>query len=263
MMSMLTIYEPNISIAWAKAFLELMETSGGQRHPAIVIIHGLDDDVLAEDQNIRLRLDQELKKYAINNCATVAGTIFPYSMWNAALVDDAKVLFKRYEKAWPGISKCPTNRNGVYFRRLTSYQPENYQDVPVNQLEFIAGIYRSGNHRKSALQASILDPTRDHTNNRQKGFPCMQQVAFTPLENGGLSVTGYYATQYQFEKAYGNYLGLYWLGRFMAKQLGLKLTQVVCMASVLKLGDPTKTKLHALADDLRHLVSQAEIQGGA
>lgn len=263
MMSMLTISDPNISVAWAKAFLELMETSGGHRHPTIVTINDIDEGHLLEDQSIRLRLDRELRKHGVNNCETVASTIFPHSMWNPSLTNHAEVLMTRYEKAWPGISKCSANRNGVYFRRLTSFQPESHQGTPVNQLDFIARIYQSGNHRKSALQASILDPTRDHTNNRQKGFPCMQQVAFTPLENGGLSITGYYATQYQFEKAYGNYLGLYWLGRFMAKQLGLKLTQVVCMASVLKLGNPTKTNLQTLANDLRDLISQAEVQGGA
>lgn len=258
MITMLPIAESNISTAWAKAFLALMEAGGGERHPAIITIHSIDDASEIEDQRIRSRLDQELKKHQKNLCCTVAGTIFPSSMWNPNLPNDAQSLFTRYEKAWPGISKCPTNRNGVYFRRLTAYQPENYQGAPVNQLQFIMNTYRTGNHRRSALQASILDPTRDHTNQPQKGFPCMQQVAFTPLENNGLSITGYYATQYQFEKAYGNYLGLYWLGRFMAKQLGLQLTQVVCMASVLKLGGAGKTSLQAFANDLRAILTSEE-----
>src|SRR5687768_7538818 len=102
-------------------------------------------------------------------------------MWNPALPNDASALFNRYEKAWRGIKTCPQNRKGVYFRRLTSYQSEGAIAQPINQLEFIVKNYLAGNHRKSAMQASILDPTRDHTNNRQKGFPCMQQVAFTPL----------------------------------------------------------------------------------
>jgi hypothetical protein len=41
--------------------------------------------------------------------------------------------------------------------------------------------------------------------------------------------------QYLFERAYGNYLGLVRLGRFMAHEMGLQLERVVCMAAVAKL----------------------------
>ena len=168
--------------------------------------------------------------------------------------DNAQLLFNRYEKAWLGIKKCPQNRNGVYFRRLTSFNPAGSNDKPVNQLDFIVRNYLAGNHRKSAMQASIFDPTRDHTANRQKGFPCMQQVSFTPLADGLLSVTGYYATQYQFEKAYGNYLGLYHLGQFMAHQLNMTLSEVTCIASVLSRGDAKKHELMPLVDKLEKIL---------
>jgi hypothetical protein len=253
------VTETNFSIAWARTFLALMEPSGNIRHPAIVVINGLENDVLPENQAIRALLDEELSKHGKNSCSTVASTIFPYSMWNPRAQDDAESLFHRYERAWPGIKKCQANRNGVYFRRLTAFLPKDHEGMPVNQLQFIVDTFRGGNHRKSALQASILDPTRDHTNHRMKGFPCMQQVSFTPLENDMLSITGFYATQYQFEKAYGNYLGLYWLGRFMAKQLGLKLSQVVCLASVLERGEPKKRELQSLANGLESMIEVAMV----
>lgn len=259
----LAINESNISIAWAKAFLALMDAPNGQAHPAIVTIHNLDDGLPIEDDNIRSLLDKELMRHKKSVCRTVANTIFPLSYWNPQSPNDAQVLFTRYAHAWPGIKKCPANRNGVYFRRLTAYVPDNYSKDPVNQLEFIVDTYKTGNHRRSALQAAIHDPTRDHTNQRQKGFPCLQQVTFTPMSNGALSITGFYAMQYQFEKAYGNYLGLYWLGRFMAKQLGLRLTQVTCIASVVRRGSPSKTKLEALADKLRLIVPPMDTQGAA
>src|SRR5260221_11627270 len=228
------VVETNFSIAWAKTFLSLMEPSGHPRHPAVITVNGLENDELSESPEIRARIDEELLRYKKSSCATVAGTIFPFSMWNPNTVDDADVLYRRYERAWKGIQKCPANRRGVYFRRLTSFQPKGSSEKPINQLKFICETFARGNHRKSALQASILDQTRDHTNNRLKGFPCMQQVSFTPLDHGRLSITGFYATQYQFEKAYGNYLGLYWLGTFMAKQLGFKISQLLCVASQLE-----------------------------
>ncbi len=250
MKTIFSIVESNLSRAWANTFLALMEASGGQLHPSLVSIADFGDRDDLEEEGIRELLDDELRRHGESLSASVSGTIFPLSMWNPALPNNADALYARYEKAWPGIQKCSANRNGVYFRRLTAFDPKDSTHKPVNQLKFVINTYKSGNHRKSALQAAILDPRRDHTNSRQKGFPCLQQVAFTPLPNEGMSVTGFYATQYQFEKAYGNYLGLYWLGRFMAKQLGLELRQVICMANVLKLGNANKSELGAFADRL-------------
>ena len=53
----------------------------------------------------------------------------------------------------------------------------------------------------------------------------------------GLSVVAFYATQTLEEKAYGNYLGLLRLGRFMAQEMGLEFKDVVCIASDLKLNN--------------------------
>ena len=53
----------------------------------------------------------------------------------------------------------------------------------------------------------------------------------------GLSVVAFYANQTLIEKGYGNYLGLYRLGKFMAASMGLELKEVVCIASALKISD--------------------------
>ncbi len=237
----------NLSEVWARVFLDVLRSPNGIRHPSMVSIQ-CEDELPLERPDIRKRLDEELARCGLKSCETVSGTIFPRSMWNPYAVDDAALLFRRYGKAWPGIKKCPANRLGVYFRRLTAYGGQ------FNQLEHIIQTYSRGNHRKSALQAAIMDPHLDHTNNRVKGFPCMQQVAFTPLGENSLSVTGFYATQYQFDKAYGNYLGLYWLGRFMAKQLGLELKNVTCISTPLSLGSKTKQSLASFKSDLESIL---------
>jgi len=245
----------NLSVVWAKTFLELLARPGGVCHPSVVILSDLEAGSDIEDSAIRSRLDLELKRFGQKSCATVAGTIFPSSMWNPNLPNDMDVLFARYEKAWPGIARCAPNRKGVYFRRLTAYQPKApdgaVMSQPVNQLKSIIEGYRQGNHRISAMQAAIFDPSRDHSTQPILGFPCLQQIAFTPVGDGGLSITGFYAKQLHFEKSYGNYLGLYELGRFVAKQLGLKLVQVVCIAGCLAYSDnSTKRDLRDLADDI-------------
>jgi hypothetical protein len=106
----------------------------------------------------------------------------------------------------------------------------------MNQLDHIAKTFKSGNHRRSALQAAVLYPLADLNNSRQQGFPCLQQIAFAhDRKRSSLTITGFYAMQYLFERAYGNYLGLERLGRFMAREMGLRLDRVVCISGVAKL----------------------------
>lgn len=131
--------------------------------------------------------------------------------------------------------------NGLYFERLIDFGPNK-----VNQLRHVIETYKGGNHRRSALQAAIFDPNEDHTNQRQRGFPCLHQVAFTPIESGGLCVTGFYAMQLIFERAYGNYLGLCRLGNFVAHELGMHLERMVCIAAVGKYAQVAKSDLREL-----------------
>lgn len=183
--------------------------------------------------------------------------IFPHSMWNSNDKDDARTLFARFDRAWPRTKRCSQNRRGSYFRRLTAFRPVGPSKA-VNQLEHIAKTYRRGNHRRSALQAAIFDPALDHTHSRRLGFPCLHQIAFTPVGDAALAMTGFYATQYLFDRAYGNYLGLCRLGRFMARQMGLQLSRLSCIASVAQLGTPTKSDVQVLADHLATLLDRDE-----
>jgi hypothetical protein len=236
----------NLSLAWAEVFLKLLERGVNKLSPVIVTVSEFDAMSLPiEHDAIRRALDTIIGQ----SCRTVASTIFPNSLWLPGAADDADMLYRRYAKIWPRVAKHRNNRNGVYFRRLTAYAPSTEGTMtPVNQLQHVIDTYRSGNHRHSALQASIFDPTRDHTNAPLRGFPCLQQVAFG-VDEARLEVSGFYALQHHISKAYGNYLGLCWLGRFMAKQMGLTLSQVTCVASLLKLGDDfTKSSLEPLRD---------------
>ncbi len=245
----------NLSLAWGEVFLKLLERGVNKLSPVVVTISEFDAASLpVEHDAVRRALDIIIDQ----TCHTVANTIFPNSLWLPTAQHDAQRLYDRYAKVWPRIRNHHSNRNGVYFRRLTSYSPKAGREAvsPVNQLQHIIDTYRGGNHRHSALQASIFDPTRDHTNAPLRGFPCLQQVAFG-VDEDRLEVTGFYALQHHISKAYGNYLGLCWLGRFMAKQMGLTLSQVTCVASLLKLGDGfTKSSLEPLRNVVSPLLEQ-------
>ena len=96
------------------------------------------------------------------------------------------------------------------------------------------------------------------------GFPCLHQVCFTPLGgNGreGLAVTGFYATQHVFEKAYGNYLGLCRLGHFVAHEMNLRLVRMTCIAASARLGDVDKSEVEPLADRVRAVLKATGVTG--
>ena len=147
------------------------------------------------------------------------------------------------------------NKYGLYFERLIGFGCDKEGKQGVNQLEHILSTWKRGNHRRTALQASLFDPRKDHTHQQRRGFPCLQHVSFSPTNTGGLAVTGFYATQYVVERAYGNYLGLCRLGEFMAHEMGLKLDRMTCIATPGKRDRP-KYQLHTLAETVRVVLEQ-------
>ncbi len=245
-----TTTSDNLSIAWTEVLLKMMTPSNNELTPAVIKIRDFQNGKVVEDKFIRTILDDELKKEGKKSCSEVSHTIFPESLWNPSLEDDGDHLFSRFNRIWPRVRKAKSaNRSGTYFRRMTSYRPQE-GDEPINQLKHVIDTFKNhGNHRRSALLVSIFDPALDHSHARILGFPCLQQVSFAKTDSGGLCVTGSYALQYQFEKAYGNYLGLCNLGKFMATSMELKLEQVTCIASVAKLARP-KNKLEELVNSI-------------
>ena len=242
----MVIDETNLSVAWGKAFLSVWESK--EIAPLVVTIRSMGSDEPAELPTIRQDLDRTLTSLGKQSCHTVANTIFPHNMWNDALNCD--LLFKRYRRLIPFLKRHPANRNGLYFQRFIAYGCDKNAKGGVNQLEHIIRVWKTGHARRTALQAAVFDPHIDHTMQRQRGFPCLQQVAFAKDDTGGLAVTGVYATQYIVEKAYGNYLGLCRLGRFMAHEMGLPFSKVTCIATPAVRGNVAKYKLNSLYENV-------------
>jgi hypothetical protein len=234
----------NLSEAWAQAFLLSYKSSDAALSPGIVSFPVKENEPgwKLESPGIRAALENQLNRSDIlsanqSNIETVAGTIFPESIWNRCGGDREK-LFEKYDNMWPQIKKCKANRRGTYFRRLTSFS-----DKEINQLKEILKAWDNNIYRRSALQAGIFDPCRDHRLEPFLGFPCLQQVVFHPIGpkgRGGMKVVALYANQLLIEKAYGNYLGLCRLGKFMAGEMGLTLKRVTCIATHLKRSDNQK-----------------------
>jgi hypothetical protein len=259
----------NLSIRWAESFCRAMDPGLKAFTPLVVSITNFGDDGLpVEDPDIRAALEEAMGEFGKGlSVETVAGTIFPHTFWRPGVPRDR--LFARYKSIVPRLRRDARNRNGLYFERLTAFAgaPEDG-----NQLEFILHCYRQHVRRKPALQATVFDPavdlpgqaavfdsSKDLTLQPQRGFPCMQQVAFAPdSERGTVAMSAFYASQYLFKRAYGNYLGLCRLGRFMAHEMGLRLERMTCYVGYAHLDDsPSKANLRTLETRLRGILDRA------
>lgn len=230
---MAEIRSSSIDEVWVHAVQAACRSIRHEISPLVIVIDVGQNGPCSADTGVRPALDAALVASGCATTETVASTVFPESLWNPS--NSRQRLFQRYMTILPTLRRYSQNRRGLYFERLINY-PGTKGAVGKNQLDHIIETFTAGNHRRSALQAAVFNPLTDLNDSRQQGFPCLHQVAFAHNhERGALSVTGFYAMQYLFERAYGNYLGLLRLGRFMAQEMGLTLESVACIAAVAKL----------------------------
>lgn len=254
----MVIEEKNLSVAWARACSAACKAKGKELRPLVVCITGFDDNNDPyESMALRNELDRELRVSTKNKLSinTVANTIFPMSLWEKH--KDREKLFKDYRKILPKLRKCRHNKNGIYFERMIAYprmnldrQDEDSGKIPINQLDQIITHWKNcrSNGRgpkKRNVQMILVDPHKDLGQLPFSIFPCLHQVSFDyNYQTRTICVVGYYPSQYLLERAYGNYLGLARLGKFMAHELGgLRLDRVTCITAIAKREHQTSTKL--------------------
>jgi thymidylate synthase len=226
----LLIEDTNLSNAWYRVMNHILKNPGHEVTPLLLTLTDFE-----ELNKIRELLDKSLKSERKASIQTVAETIFPDSLYQY-LGKDRNALYQEYKNNLPRLHAIDKkNRRGTYFERLIAF------DGKINQLEIIISSFKKDKGvRRSKLQASIFDARKDHTNGPYQGFPCLQHVTFYATHNGGLILNSFYATQYLYERAYGNWFGLINLGKFMASELDLKFERFNCYIGVEQLDHLTK-----------------------
>lgn len=263
------ITEANLSVAWARAFLHVLE---GADDVMVVALRDFESDLPPEDSVIRQALDAELSARTIPLIGQTALTIVPYERWLRMKKPPIEALTHWYlTQLLPRLkARCSKNRHGTYFERFVAFSGirvkcDKIETRTVNQLSHIIGIWanlaeKGKRPRQSALQLACFDPAKDHTGSALAGFPCLQQVSFTYHESRSLEVSAYYPTQYLFDRAYGNYLGLCQLGHLVAHALGVKLTRFTCFVARPEVGDGTKTSHAPLVHLLKNRLAELEAE---
>lgn len=245
------ISDSNLAVAWSRVLLHVIDRRGPTEiEPLVVSIGDLaaTDDV-PEVAAVRAALDDALHSNDEFSVDTVANTIFPRSVWRRS-GGDRQAFFRMYRESLPRYAAIePLNRNGTYFSRLTAFDtdartgqrlPRPSEEIPEdgNQIEnVIRTLAEERVRRDSALQASIFDPSRDHSAAAYQSFPCMQHMTFLRTPNRqALVLNAFYATQQIVRKAYGNFLGLCRLGQFVASESGLVFDRLNVYVGSEKLG---------------------------
>jgi hypothetical protein len=251
-MEPVALSDTNLSRLWSQILVYAIDHPGNEIAPLVASLSGFGgQDLIPELPQVREALDELLRSRDDFEVSTVANTIFPQSVWRIS-GGDRQTLYEEYVEALPRYAALDAlNKDGTYFSRLIAYDINartgkripNLAGIPENgnQLEFVIKHLADGRVRRdSAFQASVFDPTRDHSTQPYKVFPCMQHVTFIRLAGGGLGVNAFYATQQIVRKAYGNILGLCRLGHFVASQTGLSLDRVNVYVGCEKIGGVPK-----------------------
>jgi thymidylate synthase len=221
------IEDTNLSNAWRTVLERAINSPKMEISPLIITITEFN-----EAPHVRNVLNAHLLGKKLGTIETVSETIFPDSLYK--LFDrDRFTLYETYLINLPRLKEIERRGNGrgTYFERLIAYEGRNNEKI--NQLEIIIKSLNGTNvKRRSKLQASIFDPSKDHINGMFQGFPCLQHITFYKSDSGGLVLNSFYAIQSLYRRGYGNWLGLINLGKFIANETGLEFERFNCFVGV-------------------------------
>jgi len=238
------ITEHSLSLAWLVTLEHLLHCDGKDIN-VIVGMHG------EEDVRIRRALDSFLAEHRskeVPAVSTVANTIFPSALYLPRLQEQARShLYRLHELESHVSGRHGANGKGTYFGRLVAYPG---QRSSINQLEQTVLRLRSQlaqpNPKGSAYELALSTPEEEASlscdavgemrlrqpgiDNQIMGFPCLSHISLT-LRKGQLHMSALYRNQHFIRKAYGNYVGLARLQRFLCTETGCQAGEIICIAS--------------------------------
>jgi hypothetical protein len=235
------IEETTLSIGWLRAVEHLLGVPKGKD---VNVVVGF--STITEDPGIRAVLDRFLETTAparpsknVSPIETVASTLFPECWYVPERAAEPRAHLywcrERAAKVRPRISgphECDR-----YFDRLVAYPATD--GGTVNQLEDqVLRLRRELRHagpKSSAYEIGVSESgdlriQRPGKDRLMRGFPCLSHISLT-LHANAIHLTALYRNQGFLRKAYGNYVGLARLARFFAREVGVGVGEIVCVAS--------------------------------
>jgi thymidylate synthase len=152
----------------------------------------------------------------------VASTIFPEGMYQA--VNSRDELYRKYKtRLFP---KAKRGKWGTYFDRMINYKQNS---TSVNQLEnIITKINSRSTDQKAAYTIYIQYPGSETT--RKMGAPCLNYIAIQ-IKSGQIGILAVYRNHDFLTRAFGNYLGLCNLIKFISLETSKEIGMLTCISS--------------------------------
>lgn len=257
------IESDNVSHAWGRAFLRLLDKGVTRLNPLILQINVGDTGNAWEDKRFREPLNQLLGEIDAVPIEGTINTIIPHNLYNPKL--GREKFYQNFLKGWPRLARCRKNQHGNYFLRLLSYPDLDYSSTwrksaksASPQLEYLIDGLQKPGLRNSALQAMLYYPPVDSNGSALLGFPCLQSIHLTKChDDSTFTLTAIYPSQHLVTRGYGNYIGLILLGKFLEQESGVRLSKFICLSSQATLGnDLSKHSCASLRDEISSLLPQ-------
>ena len=237
----------NISTAWVEA-LDRLVAAGGEAVNLTVVIA----DPTAEASEIRTVVDtfveerRRARRRSVETVESVANTIFPQSLYIERLGEDAEAHLYEMERSGRGVSRR-RNPYGTYFERMVAWpdgRARRGESVETfNQLDQaltrLRRLRKQGTRRGNQFEVGLACPADDAIampvvvpgrDTLTIGFPCLSHVSLS-LQQGVVHMTALYRNHDFIKRAYGNYVGLGRMLRFVAQQSGWPMGELECVSA--------------------------------
>jgi thymidylate synthase len=248
----------DVTSAWIKAVNILMNQPRNEAFNLIVRIKDPTLEIPGQREMIEDYLGKHTRKWEQDQIEMVAQTIFPHGLLYSTCPDPQKSsqrqkFYDRYMKNKYIIRSFNINSRGTYFQRMIWWPSwDTPKEKRINQLETIIKKIKGGKASRVVHELAIdnpsisevnsinfYNPTVDRNFMRYMSFPCLSYVSIKPesveKQGGKIHMTALYRNHYFISRAYGNYLGLGWLLKFIADATGKKAGELLCVSSLANL----------------------------
>jgi hypothetical protein len=277
-----------VSGAWLGAVRTALNSPGYRLFHLVTRI----EQPIAEDAAVRQVADGLLAELKLPPIETVANTIFPSGL--AAISKNWEHLSRRYRKAYPTLKRWRANRPGTYFGRLVAYPAAGHEIDQVGELirklrvelgtagpkaaRYELSLVAPGEALPAPSSASTgvaSDADGNHADALSQplpiqcpgedvaamAFPCLTYCSFQ-LDGSLLHAVAHYRSQYLVQRAYGNYLGLGRLLRYVSEQTELEMGELMVIGAYVQI-DPgvSRPKLRAAIESIPDVDASPEAFG--
>lgn len=241
----------NLSEGWLQAVNALVRIDG---HKAVHFVVRITDPTV-EVAHIRGRAQEliddwnsgkEISDY-YHDIETTRNTLFP-SVW-ARRHADPQELVSHYRSHYTtsGLRGLRANATGTYFGRIVAY-PRGEGEAPADQLgDTIRKVREELNTNAPKSSRYEISIYHEATDRSPMGFPCLAHLS-VHLHERALNLHAVYRNEALISRAYGNYLGLAELLRYLSKACDIAVGELMVTAGHVELDGRMQAVRRMLAD---------------